>query len=215
MTSQPFAPIIVENQVINWGVFSGIAVGVHKYTKTHISGGERPSSIVEIIVECLIQQYDGEEIPVKLSTLEENFGVIGIMNKEEIRLREGQRISVIGGYTDDKSSNCLIFINHNDKKWYWVNYTNIGNFLDNLGVFGVNLLNKLLYRIESDRWFFVPAILVFVLLSIGKPFDSFPFLVTFLVICIEFPLFIYWKQKVNPSRQLVKLQIAEMVRSLL
>ena len=69
MTSQPFAPIIVDDQVINWKIVSGIAVGVHKYTKTHIISGDNSTrSNIEIIVECSMQQDYGEEIPVKLST---------------------------------------------------------------------------------------------------------------------------------------------------
>lgn len=251
MTSQPLAPIIVENQVINWRVFSGIAVGVHKYTKTHIirSGGEYPtySSRVEIIVECSIHKDDGEEIPVKLSTWEWNICQMnGKEGFEEIKLREGQLISVMGGYTDNRISNWLIIINHDDKKWYWLNsysaywwgseravfdIPQIGKFLDDLSIFKGSLLKKYLWRIEKfDQCSFfmqwlLGSFLVWSLAAFLYVFLSFrlfdPFNFNFLsIVCIGLgigivSLFKIWKEQINPSRQLVKLQIAEMAHSLL
>ena len=249
MTSQPLAPIIVENHVINWKVVSGIAAGVNKYTKTHISGGESPSSKVEIIVECVIRQDNGEEVPVKLSTWEENSKAVrGKEGFDEIRIREGQRISAIYGYTENKTGKWLICISHDDKKWYWLNsykkywplelpdIPQIGKFLDDIGIFEGSLLKKFLWKME---WFFSSLLnsLVFLLLymtgfilfmlslilniyTVPNHSNSFWFLLFGVIsIAIEIGfiilLFKIWKEKINPSRQLVKLQIAEMARSLL
>lgn len=248
MTSQPLAPIIVENQVINWKVVSGIAVGVHKYTKTHISGGENPSSKVEIIIECVIRQDNGEEIPVKLSTWEEKSKAVrGKEGFDEIRIREEQRISIIRAYTEDRTGKWLIYINHDDKKWYWLNsyekywlwelpdIPQIGKFLDDIGIFEGSLSKKFLWKME---WFFSSSLnsLVFlslvmtgcilamlsVILDVFRVINhsnSFWFLL-FGVISIAIGsryilLFKTWKEQINPSRQIVKLQIAEMARSLL
>lgn len=110
MTNQGLESISVNEQTIYWAVRSGVAVGVQKYTKTHVTGGygdSAPSSQIETIIEFSLQQESGNEIEMKF-------------RREDIRVRDGQRVSAVFGYTESKSSYWLIFINHDSKKWYWV-----------------------------------------------------------------------------------------------
>ena len=122
MNSQLFAPVNVNKQTIHWRVISGIAVGVQKYTKTHVSGGgdSSVSYRIETITELSIQQDNGDEIDMTVRV-------------EELQVRDGQRVSGIFGYTQNKDSNWLIFVNRDRKKWYWV--TSSYSFFESLGMF--------------------------------------------------------------------------------
>lgn len=157
MRHQLFESIIVNQQTIYWKAYSGLAVGVQKYTKTHVSGGDGSvSSWVETIIELSIQQDDGNETQMTL-------------RGEEIRVRDGQRVSGIFGYTENKSSYWLIFVNHDAKKWYWVNTPR--SFFESLRLF-----------VFLSGWWvilFVAILAISALLLIYSPIYSFvhPYLI--------------------------------------
>ena len=123
MRNQLFEPVSVDKQTIYWEAYSGFALGVQKYTKTYVSGGygSAPAfSRIETIIELSIQQDDRTEIQMTLKG-------------EEMRVRDGQRVSGILGYTENKRECWLIFVNHDDKKWYWISTPR--SFFKSLGLF--------------------------------------------------------------------------------
>jgi hypothetical protein len=108
MKSQSFESITINEKKIHWKTLSGVAVGVQKYTKTHVSGGrdENVSSSIETIIEFSIQQDNGNETEI-------------VLRQEKIRVRDGQRVSVIQGHTSSEHRD-MIFINHDSNEQYWI-----------------------------------------------------------------------------------------------
>lgn len=121
MSSLPFEPVTVGEHIIHWAVWSGRAVGVQKYTKTHDSSYSGGSS-TETIIEMSLQQKNGGEKSITLCSW-----------SSAIRVRDGQRVSAVCGYTGSKNAHWLIFVNHDAREWYWVSYRQI--FFKSLGLF--------------------------------------------------------------------------------
>jgi hypothetical protein len=70
MKSQPFKSISINKRQINLETCSGLAMGVQKYTKTHVIGADTIiglSSWIETIIEFSIQQANGNEVQVTLT----------------------------------------------------------------------------------------------------------------------------------------------------
>jgi hypothetical protein len=113
----------VNGTTINWSVQSGVAEGVQKYTKTHVSGGggdSAPTSRVETIVEFSIKQVNGNEIEMEIKDT-------------ALKVRDGQRVSVLFGHTHGRSSNWLILINHDSNKYFWID--NAISIFGDLGIY--------------------------------------------------------------------------------
>jgi hypothetical protein len=122
MKRQQIESIIINKLQIDWESSSGIAMGVQKYTKTHVRGGgdSSVSYSIETITELSILQANSNETQV-------------ILRGEEIRVRDGQPVSVIWGCTAARKRE-LIFINHDDSnKLYWVDKPR--SFFNYLGIF--------------------------------------------------------------------------------
>ena len=123
MEFYPLESIIINKRQINFETCCGFAMGVQKYTKTHVSGGGENSSVsswIETITEFSIQQNDGNEVQVTLTG-------------EEIRVRDGQRVLVIWGCRKDRRC-AITFVNHDENsKLYWIGTSD--SFFSHLEVF--------------------------------------------------------------------------------
>jgi hypothetical protein len=107
MLRQMFYSIQVNGKKIDWERSSGYALGVQKYTKTHVSSNSGSSvvSTIETITEFWIKQ-SGKEVHVKISS-------------DCIRVRDGQKVSVLTCYNKQKFIPNCIFINHDFQEWHW------------------------------------------------------------------------------------------------
>jgi hypothetical protein len=122
MRSKSFESITINRRAIHWDTLSGTAIGVQKYTKTHVSGGykdEAVSSSIETIIEFSIQQDNGNETEI-------------VLRQEKIRVRDGQHVSIIWGYTSSRRDN-IIFINHDNDRLYWL--CTPTSFFEHIGIF--------------------------------------------------------------------------------
>jgi hypothetical protein len=105
-----FHSMQVNGKTIDWERLSGNALGVQKYTKTHVSGGGENSSVssrIETITEFDVVKQNGQEVHVKISG-------------DRVRVRDGQIVSVLSCHNQKKSLTNCIFINHNSQEWYWL-----------------------------------------------------------------------------------------------
>jgi hypothetical protein len=111
----------INKRQINLKICSGVATGVQKYTKTHVSGGgdSAVSSWIETIIEFSIQQANGNEVQVTL-------------REKEIQVRDKQCVSVIWGCSVGRRSD-IIFVNHDNNKLYWIGKPH--SFFERLGIF--------------------------------------------------------------------------------
>jgi hypothetical protein len=65
-----FYSMQVNGKTIDWERLSGKALGVQKYTQTHVSGGGENSSVsstIETITEFDVVKQNGQEVHVKIS----------------------------------------------------------------------------------------------------------------------------------------------------
>ncbi|MEH1874964.1 hypothetical protein [Nostoc sp.] len=193
-----FEPVTVNKQTINWGVYSGLAIGVQKYTKTHVSGGEYTTSTIETIIELSIQKNNGDEAEMTIK-------------REKIRVRDGQRVSGIFGYTESEKSNWLIFVNHDAEKWYWLDTPR--SFFESLGVF----------RLLSPLWlisFIVILIISVIARVVSGDYSHSPIWTTIgiivgiigIIFCIV--QFILQRHRVNLAWNTIEPQIIQIAREL-
>jgi hypothetical protein len=135
MRKQLLESIVINKKWIDWEICSGIAKGVQKYTKARTIGAEYVGN--DTIVEFSIQQTNRREVELTLKG-------------EEIRVRDGQSVSIIWGCTAGRRRE-IILVNHsNNHNLYWVD--NPYSFFDNLGIFS-----------------FLPLFLGFVIITFSFP----------------------------------------------
>jgi hypothetical protein len=114
MNNHQLRPIVIEGQPIYWRVVSGIALGVQKYQKFYLtnSSGFRTNANTlakfVTVIELSIMQNDGNELFLTL-------------NAGDIRVRDGQNISVMFGCCKNEKQCLLIFVNHYYQRWHWLN----------------------------------------------------------------------------------------------
>ncbi|MEB3294915.1 MAG: hypothetical protein VKJ24_17295 [Synechococcales bacterium] len=124
-------PIHVNQQTIYWEICSGIAVGVQKYQDKIDLGNYQSKNprdtLSRLIIELAIQKSDGKEQDII------------IPGAHKIKVRDGQRVSVLFGYTASRKSCGLIFVNHDRHKKYWI--AKPRDFFESLGLFA-NLPGK-------------------------------------------------------------------------
>jgi hypothetical protein len=205
MENQELESISVNGKAIHWAVRSGVAVGVQKYTKTHVTGGSgdsAPSSRIETIIEFSIQQKNGNEIEMEIKDV-------------NLRVRDGQRVSVVSGYTESKGSDWLIFVKHGSKEWnginewYWLNGRY--SFFGQLGIFEF-----------FPRWIIVCLVLAasYVVFGFVQADFFYYLLATFGVSIIRIPviiIIIFWiiqVCRVESAWTKIKPRITEIARQL-
>ncbi|MBF2063179.1 MAG: hypothetical protein IGS39_01910 [Calothrix sp. C42_A2020_038] len=199
MLGQIFYSIQVNGKKIDWERLSGYALGVQKYTTTYVRGsGDSVRSEIETITEFWIKQ-SGKEVHVKISS-------------ERIRVRNGQKVSVLSCYNNIRLISNCIFINHDFQEWHWL--CKSWNFFKNLEIF----------KFLTD-WFFANLIiggvwiiiwLIVVLQWVNNEFIvallmtlAFVGLVSFVVqlIVMSILIHLHWKQ--------MQPQVEAMVNSIL
>jgi hypothetical protein len=193
MRSQLFESISINRQKIDWKTCSGIAMGVQKYTKTHVRGGgdSSVSYSIETITELSILQANSNETQV-------------ILRGEEIRVRDGQRVSVIWGCTAARKRE-LIFINHDDSdKLYWVDKPR--SFFNYLGIF-ICFSKDSIYI-----WLMLGLLLCFMTSRIFSIFLMVAIIGIYLGAGIVF--LIIQEYRVRSAWSIIKPQILEIVRQL-
>jgi hypothetical protein len=192
MKSQPIESITINKKKIHWETLSGVAVGAQKYTKTHVSGGgnEHVSSSIETIIEFSIQQDNGNETEI-------------VLRQGEIKVRDGQRVSVIQGHTSSMHSD-MIFINHGNNEQYWIRTPD--SFFDHLGIF-------IIFPVEFLRGFITLAIL-----TSGYMLTTASILIWAVIGCtIGVAGIVFYLIQINRVKvawKIIKPQILEIVRQL-
>ncbi len=210
MSNQLFEPVKVNGTTIHWGCISGRAVGVQKYTKTHVSGGGHGQSSVtswiETIIELSIEQSNGQETPITLY-------------EENIRVREGQRVSGIWGYTERTNSCWLIFVNHDYQKWYWLCTST--RFFQSLSMFPFLIemfpfLNWLILLLIVSVLIVSVGTLVFAMFS-SYILQSFLLMIALLIallIVIAIVVYVFQKIRIHLAWRAIRPQILDMARQL-
>ncbi|MEH1765700.1 hypothetical protein [Nostoc sp.] len=108
MLNKTLHQLKVNGKNISWERIYGTALGVQKYTTTHVSGdGDGVTSRIEIITEFWLKEGNGRETQIKLSGA-------------DVKVREGQRVSLVWAYTKSKTSPYVIFVNHDFQDWCWL-----------------------------------------------------------------------------------------------
>ena len=166
MTVHSPNPIVIKKQIIHWRVVSGHVIGIQKYTKTHVTqSGSRDNysvdSWIEIIIELFIRQDNGNETQIILRKEETSSNPFLEEGMGEIQVRERQYVSGVLGYSNGKTSDWIVFVNHDDCKWYWVVEPLI--FLESIDIFPVPLWWNILFS---------GVILFAILLFVFLPFNS-------------------------------------------
>jgi hypothetical protein len=198
MSNLQLNPIEMKLQTIHWEVVSGRAVGVQKYT--NIIRASKTSSYSEIMTEFSIQRDDETELVMTM--------------KDGIRVRDGQYVSALFGQVGDHSRCWLVFVNHDDRKWGWVNTPNV--FFTNLGI--VSPLLGLRFRV---------AIVLMAAIVGGFILSNYPdpswiagllfsgiaiaILITFLLVIVDR---IIQAQRVRSAWKILQPQVSEMVTRL-
>ncbi|MEB3293702.1 MAG: hypothetical protein VKJ24_11130 [Synechococcales bacterium] len=106
-------PIQINHQTIDWEICFGIAVEVNKYNDNIYAGNGYPirSQYAQghlMITELTIRQSNGEEHDIT------------IQGSNNLRVRDGQRVSILSGYTTSGRKCELVFVNHDRHKKYWL-----------------------------------------------------------------------------------------------
>ena len=196
MRNQLFESISINRQQIDWETCSGIAVGVQKYTKTYVSGGGENSFVssrIETITELSIQLANNNEIQMTLTG-------------EEIRVRDGQRVSVIWGCATTRRRQ-VIFINHDDNnKLYWID--NPHSFFTGLGIFTYSPLFAFAISIV------IVSYIIFVLgLTVPNYFLVLAWSIIILVITVI--VRVIQAYRIQSAFKIIKPQILEIVKQLI
>jgi hypothetical protein len=179
--------IHTNNLTFHWKIISGVAVGVQKYAKakisysTHLTGDDKdgytrrtyPSSVEnEIIVELVVQQEDESSTALVLRQLDS--GISGAywlrmgqrspdiervlqFRYGNIQVRDGQYVSAIFACVENKSSQCLFFINHDDHEYFFCE-PNYQSFITGLRVFQ---LPWIIRKMESSGGFMLLTVALF------------------------------------------------------
>jgi hypothetical protein len=141
---------------------------------------------------------------------------------EEIRVRDGQRVSIISGCRKDRRSTIIVFINHDDNnKGYWIGTPN--SFFKRLEIFicfpddnnksyGIGTPIEIVY---PEDWFvygFICAIFVIVINIMLSNFLIMAIAGIFLIAVIIF--FIIQENRIRSAWDIVEPQIRKIVRQL-
>ena len=206
-------PIVIKKQTIHWRVISGRVIGIQKYTKTHVSGGGEHSSVnawIEIIIELSIQQDNGNEIQMILRKEEPSANPFFEEGMGEIQVWERQYVSGVLGYNNVKTSDWIVFINHDNRKWYWVFEPQI--FLESMGISVVPLWWNVLFG----------GVILFAVLTFNSTFIGSAFLMSlrsfeFGVLVVSILICLFWIRTylILSCLNTTRPQIAKMARQLI
>ena len=207
MSNQLFKPVTVNGKTIHWKCISGRAVGVQKYTTTHVSGGGNSpvSSWIETIIELSIEQSNGRETQFTLCG--DDIRPIRELSSqfESIQVREGQRVSAIRGYIGTKivgKNSCwLIFVNHDYKTLYWL--CTPQRFFQSLGMFP---------RFSVLIFLLIESVATLVFIRFSRDSDVSLFLMIALLIVIMIEVYVFQKIFIFLPWRAIYPQVVDMAR---